>query len=501
MELKLGVNLEKGFPVLLTNKVVATVVRSDEKILKVRLFDINNYKARTLSLEEYVEGALAFAMSPKFHKEALKAQAICCRTFVVRLMSIFGGKGCKLQPGYDICSDDSHCQGYIGKKEQQKLWKDKYKEYNNKIAKAVDETKDIVIVYNGKPIKAVSHLACGGFTEDSENVWKNSVSYLRRVECSYCKGSPYWRTYKDFTVDELKRRLVIDIDAENKAYNKSIPGLIDDIELVPSGRVNKMRIYNRNFTGEDVKKLLKFPSTRFSWKTSGVSFEIKGHGHGLGLCKYGADGMAKLGVKADEILKFYFTGVELKRIEKPTLEKPLTGKTFVVDPRGGSPKDRTGPMGISEGYLNLEIARELQKILEEKGVKVYLTRNQNKPVTLLDRVRISNQCKPNFTITINQNVHSNENMSGTEIFYYPGDEEGKKLAKYIQKQLVSQLAFKNLGVKSADLYIIRETNNPSIQLNIAFLSNPKDERFLSKQKSRKKLAKAICTAILDYYRN
>lgn len=500
MELKLEGNLEKGFPVLPTNKVVAIVVRSDEKILKVRLFDINDYKAKVLDLEEYVKGALAFAMSPKFHKEALKAQAICCRTYVVRLMSIFGGMGCNLQPGYDICSDDSHCQGYLGKKERQKLWKDKYKEYNNKIAKAVDETKDIVIVYNGKPIKAVSHLTCGGFTEDSENVWKNSVSYLRRVECPYCKDSPYWKTHKDFTADELKRKLAINLD-KDKVYNESIPGLIDDIELAPSGRVNKMRIYNKNFTGEDIKKLLKFPSTQFSWKASGISFEIKGHGHGLGLCQYGANGMAKLGVKADQILKFYFTGVELKRIEKPTLEKPLTGKTFVIDPRGGGPKDRTGPMGISEGYLNLEIARELQKVLEEKGVKVYLTRNENKPTTLLERVRISNQCRPDFTISINQNVHSNENMSGTEIFYYPGDEEGKCLAKYIQKQLVSQFYFKDLGVKSADLYIIRETNNPSVQMNVAFLSNPKDERFLSEQKSRKKLAKAICAAIVDYYKN
>lgn len=500
MGLKHEGNSEKGFPVLPTNKVVVVVISSDEEILKVKLFDMNNYKAKVLDLEEYVKGALAFAMSPKFHKEALKAQAICCRTYVVRLMSIFGGKGCSKQPGYDVCSEDLHCQGYLGKKERQKLWKDKYKEYNNKIEGAVDETKGIVLMYNEKPIKAVSHLACGGSTEDSENVWKNSVSYLRRVECPYCKDSPHWKMNREFTIDELKHRLVINLD-EDISHNKSIPDLIDSVELTPSGRVKKIKVQDKDFTGENVKKLLRFPSTRFSWKVSGLSFEIKGHGHGLGMCRYGANGMAKLGVKAKDILKFYFTGIRLEKIQKPTLEKPLTGKTFVIDPGGDGQEDRTGPMGISEGYINLEIARELQKVLEEKGVKVYLTRTENKPVTLLERVRISNQCRPDFTISINQNVHSNENIRGTEIFYYPGDEEGKRLARYIQKQLVSQFSFKDLGVKSADLYIIRETNNPSLQLNVAFLSNPEDERVLSEQKFRRKLTEAISIAIVDYYKN
>src|SRR5690606_33279208 len=105
----------------------------------------------------------------------------------------------------------------------------------------------------------------------------------------------------------------------------------------------------------------------------------------------------------EEILKFYFTGVEIKKIQKPTKEKPLTGKTFVIDPGGGGPRDRQGPMGVSEGYINLEIAKELEKKLKEKGVEVYLTRTKNEPVTLLKRVQISNHYRPDFTISINQN--------------------------------------------------------------------------------------------------
>lgn len=476
------------------------ILDSDEKILKVRLFDINNYKAQVLDLEEYVIGAVAFAMPPKFSKEALKAQAICCRTFAVRQMGMFGGTGCSKQPGYDVCSDSAHCQGYLDEETRKKIWKDRYREFNEYIKNAVKDTEDIIITYNDKPIKAVCHLACGGSTENSEDVWKNSVSYLRKVECSFCENSPYWEIRKDFTDKELMKRLPIRLD-KDKFYTKSIPGLIEDIETTPSGRISKIKIGDKSFAGEDIKKLLGFSSTRFNWKVSGLSFKIMGQGHGLGMCQYGANGMAELGHTAEEILKFYFTGVELKKIQKPTKEKPLTGKTFVIDPGGGGPRDRQGPMGVSEGYINLEIAKELEKKLKEKGVEVYLTRTKNEPVTLLKRVQISNHYRPDFTISINQNVYSDDKVRGTEVYYYPGDEEGKRLAKHIQKQMEQKLPFKNLGAKCADLYIIRETNNPSVQINIAFLSNPEDERFLSEPKFRRKIAEAISIAILDYYKD
>lgn len=476
------------------------LARCDEKILKVKLFDINNYKAQVLDLEKYVVGAVAFAMPPKFSKEALKAQAICCRTFAIRQMGIFGGTGCNKQPGYDICSDSTHCQGYLDDKNRKKIWKERYKEFNKNIESAVKETEDIIIVYNDKPIKAVCHLACGGSTEDSENVWKNSVSYLRKVECSFCKNSPYWKIHKNFATEELMKRLPISLD-ENRYCTKNVPDLIEDIQITPSGRINKIKIGDKYFEGEDVRKLLGFPSTRFFWKVSSLSFEVMGQGHGLGMCQYGANGMAKLGYTAEEILRFYFTGVKFKKIQKPTKNKPLTGKTIVIDPGGGGPRDRKGPMGVSEGYLNLEIAKELMRSLEEKGVKVYLTRNENKSVTLSRRVETSNQHRPNFTISIHQNVYSNEKMRGTEIYYYPGDEEGKRLAKHIQKQMVSKLEFKDLGAKCADLYIIRETNHPSVQINVAFLSNPEDERFLTEPKFRRRIAEAITTAIIDYYKD
>ena len=158
-------------------------------------------------------------------------------------------------------------------------------------------------------------------------------------------------------------------------------------------------------------------------------------GNGLGLSVWGQS-MALLGFPVDEILKFYFTGVELKEMEKPTYSKPLIGKTLVIDPGQGGDSGKSGPMGLSEGYVNLEVAKVLAKGLTEQGGKVVLTRDKNEFVSLAERVRISNENKPDITVSIQQNVFPDDKIGGTETFFYPGDVEGKKIAEYIHRELV-----------------------------------------------------------------
>lgn len=470
----------------------------DVDVLNIKLYNTKRQEAQLVDLKEYVIGAVAACMPPEFPKEALKAQAICCRTLAVKRMGLFGGSGCKRQQGFDLCNDPAHCQGYLNVEERQKLWSGRYEEFTEKISQAEEETSEIILVYNNNPIEAVYHPACGGCTEDSENVWGNKVSYLRRVECVYCKDSPYWKNTKGFSVRELKRRLDINFD-DNRVKKSEIPGLIDRIHSTASGRVKKMRIGDMVFDGEDVRNLLDLSSTRFSWKVSTISFQVMGLGHGLGLCQYGTRGMALLGFPVDEILKFYFTGVELKEMEKPTYAKPLIGKTIVIDPGHGGDNGNTGPMGLSGGYVNLEIAKVLSEGLVESGAKTLLTRDKNEFVSLAERVKISNENKPDITISIQQNMFADENMGGTETFFYPGDVEGKKIAEKIHQQLVPVLGLKDLGVKEADLYILRETNNPSVLINVAFLSNPEEERLLSEHDFRQKAARAIISGIEGYY--
>lgn len=467
--------------------------------LNIKLYDVKRQKVITLDLEDYVLGAVAFAMPPDFPEEALKAQAICCRTIAVKRMMTFGGMGCTKYSNYDICNDPTHCQGFMYEADRKKEWSNRYKEFSDKIRKAVEHTKELIIVYNDNPIESVYHTACGGHTEDSENVWGNKVSYLRRVECLYCKDSPYWKFIKKYSIDDLKKHLSIDYD--NDFEIRQIPGLIDSAEATEAGRIRRLNIFDKVMTGEEVKNLLGLPSTRFSWKISSLSFQAMGLGHGVGMCQYGARGMALMGNNAESILKNYFTGVKLKKIKKPTLSKPLTGKKIVIDPGQGGDNRGYGPMGLSEGYVNLEIAKELRKCLAQKGAKVFLTREKNENILLTDRVALSNKYDPDITISINQSKFRDEKMQGTETFYYIGDEIGKKLSEHIQKQLVSELKLKDLGTKEGDLYILRETNNPSVMVNVAFLTNPEEERLLSEPEFRHNAANAIAKGIEIFYKN
>lgn len=451
-----------------------------------------------LEMEEYVAGAVSYAMPAEFPPEALKAQAVCARTIAVRRMRAFDGTGCRRYPDYDLCSDPLHCQGFLDEDDRRKLWGARFEEYMQKIKKAVEDTSGIILTYNDNPIEAVYHRACGGYTEDSENVWGNRVSYLRRVECNYCKDSPYWRVTRTFSIRQLKKRLGINLD-ENYFDKREVPGLVDKVQSTPSGRVKRVRIGDMVFDGADVKKLLDLPSTRCSWKVSSITFEVMGAGHGLGMCQYGARGMALLGFPLDEILKFYFTGVELSEVEKPTVAKPLAGKVVAVDPGRGGEANHCGPMGLSEGYVNLEIARALEAMLVQEGARVVMTRDKNEYKSLPERVKIINESRADITVSIHQNFYSDESMGGTEIFYFPGDENGRRLSLCVHRELISALNLADHGVKEADLYILRETNSPCTVVNVACLSNPEEERLLSEREFREKAATAILSGVKAYY--
>jgi len=170
-----------------------------------------------------------------------------------------------------------------------------------------------------------------------------------------------------------------------------------------------------------------------------------------------------------------------------------------VDPGHGGDSGNSGPMGLSEGYVNLEIARAVAEGLMQCGAKVMLTRDKNEFVSLSERIRISNEIKPDITLSIQQNFFPDEQVGGTETFYYPGDVEGKKIAEFIHRELIAHLQLSDMGVKPADLFVLRETNNPSVMVNVAALSNPEEERLLSEPQFRQKAATAIINGIKCYY--
>lgn len=270
---------------------------------------------RELPLEEYLVGVVAAEMPASFDVEALKAQAVVARTYTVNQMLSFEGKGCTNHPGADICTDSTHCQAWEPEEASLKKWPEEQAvAYMNKIRQAVRETAGLVATYDGRLIDAVFHSCCGGHTEDSEKVWQAALPYLRGVECQACMDSRWWKTEQVFTGPQFASAILPHVSAV--PVSSSGRPLLDSADRSASGRVQTLRVAGESVSGRDFRSALGLPSTHFSWRFDGdrVIFTNYGYGHGVGLCQYGADGLAKTGHTFEQIIRSYYTGVRIQSL-------------------------------------------------------------------------------------------------------------------------------------------------------------------------------------------
>lgn len=262
------------------NEITVTVYRNNGKIIN-------------LELEEYVLGVVGAEMPASFNIEALKAQAILARTYALK--SIKNGK--KL-------TDTVSTQAYKDNSELQKLWKNDYTKYYEKIKKAVNETKGKVILYNNEYIDAVYHSTSNGKTENSKNVWKNILPYLVSVDSSWDKNVKSYKKETIFEINEFYNILKLDVE-EPITY---------EIIHNETGRVRQITINNKTFSGTEFRNLLKLRSADFEIEINDEKVKVTtyGYGHGVGMSQYGANEMAKQGYSYIQILKHYYTGVVIK---------------------------------------------------------------------------------------------------------------------------------------------------------------------------------------------
>src|SRR5690606_23147314 len=142
-------------------------------------------------LETYVRGVVAAETPPTFPLEALKAEAVVARPYAVRRMRVFGGAGCDRHPAADVCTDPGVHQAYAGDEELRRRWGSlRYPAYRQRVEQAVEATRGLILMYDGRPIDAVYHSTSGGRTEAAEHVWGEAVPYLASVPSPYEERSP-----------------------------------------------------------------------------------------------------------------------------------------------------------------------------------------------------------------------------------------------------------------------------------------------------------------------
>lgn len=253
----------------------------------IKVYKNNEYL--DLDFEEYLIGVVAGEMPVSFEKEALKAQAVAARTYAYNYLDT------------EIKATKDN-QVYLNSEELKNKWKEKFDENYSKIKEAVEDTKGEIMTYQDKPIKAFFYSESNGYTEKCENVFKEKLDYYDVVESNWEQTNPVTIT---MSKDEFCQKL--DITCDNFT--------IDNINYDESKRVSSININNKTFKGTEIRKLLNLRSTDFLIEINDiVSITTKGYGHGVGMSQRGANAMALLGYKYDEILKYYYKNIEISDI-------------------------------------------------------------------------------------------------------------------------------------------------------------------------------------------
>lgn len=267
----------------------------------VRVKRLSTDKVEEVPLEEYIVGVLAGEMPIDFELEALKAQAVASRSYVLKRMEY------NKDNEYDVV-DSVLNQVYLDDDYLKETWGNNYTIKINKLRTAVNETYNEYMEYDGKIIDALFFSTSNGYTEDSHLVFNLELPYLKSVESSWDQEvSSAFSSKYTYSLQEFYEKLGLE-------YKDKLD--VEILERSNTNRVLKLKINGQEFEGTTLYNKLGLRSTDFEITQVGsnVVFDMKGYGHGVGMSQYGALGMAKQGYTYDEILKHYYTGVTIKKI-------------------------------------------------------------------------------------------------------------------------------------------------------------------------------------------
>lgn len=244
-----------------------------------------------IPLETYLEGVVGSEMPASYELEALKAQSVAARTFV-------------MQRGMEV-DDTTRTQVYHDEKQLRQIWGDNFETYHKKVKEAIAATRKEVMTYDGKLISAVFFSTSCGKTANSEEYWGSKTPYLRSVDSSWDKQASGYEETVSFTNEEFH----VQLGFKNPVSEISQPVYYD------SGYVKSITIDRITFTGREIREKLNLRSSSFTIKKNkdGVSITTRGYGHGLGMSQKGAQAMALEGKDYKAILTHYYQGIKIEK--------------------------------------------------------------------------------------------------------------------------------------------------------------------------------------------
>ena len=310
-----------------SKKVEKIEKKEEEKINfeskeNIELYNTQNDKIEEVNLNYYLLCVVASEIPFKYEYEAIKAQVVVARTYLFnKIVNNLEEKG-------DVCNDYRHCQAYTPLEKLNEAWKNKgfsdeeIEAGETKIKKAILDTKNQVIVYNGEIINALFHASSPQKTEDAKAIWScEDIPYLKSVENIEDETYENRTSQTVLPYSVFKNTLIENGYVENITDEEFLN--IDINEYTDSGRVKTIKVGNCKIKAEDLRTLFGIKSTNFtlSVDSENIVFNVIGYGHGVGLSQVGANTYAKLGKTYDEIIHHYYKGVDIVDGYEYTKEK------------------------------------------------------------------------------------------------------------------------------------------------------------------------------------
>jgi stage II sporulation protein D len=250
-----------------------------------------------LPLEDYLVGVLRAESNERWPQEALRAQAIVSRTYAAYHRLLNAAKP------YHIVASTAH-QQFAGRVAP-----------SSPVWAAVQETTGQILRWEGELFPAFYHTNSGGFTEDPRTVFSaRNMPGLRAVVCPLAAGSPHFQWTLDLRLDELGELL--------KRGNVGVGAVrsIEVTERTASLRATAVTVRGTTGTqrlrGNDFRRVVGYDTLKSTLFAVAVDSEVarfsgRGYGHGVGMCQWGAKGMAEQGASAWQILTFFYPGATL----------------------------------------------------------------------------------------------------------------------------------------------------------------------------------------------
>lgn len=294
-----------------TEEAAASAAVTDKLLVRIYLSD--EKKVETVPLETYVRGVVAAEMPLDFEPAALEAQALAARTYIIH--RLIGNDRSGAPDGADVTDTQTH-QAYRSEAEMADLKASDPKGWA-KADDAVKKTKGKILTYDGEPIEALFFSSSNGYTENSENVFPFELPYLRSVASPWDREeATSWSNTLEMSLQEFCKRLGVSSGA---TLARSGSGqTVRVVDRTPGNQVKTLQVGKEKLTGVEVRDKLDLKSAAFDLTATGRNVVITtyGNGHGVGMSQWGAEGMAKNGQTAEQIVRHYYTGIQVEEASK-----------------------------------------------------------------------------------------------------------------------------------------------------------------------------------------